>query len=240
MLRIFFERIIEWDWHDAPAGTRSSHGDFPPRPNRSPSSSTTPTPPSSWPPPERTAYPRYRLVVEILARTGLRASELCDLADDAVIHIGDGHWLRVPVGKLRNDRYVPLHPTSSSCSPTGPPPTPTTSATQRRLIADDHAPFDRRTIHRIVATVAERAGIGHVHPHQLRHTLATQAINRGMSLEAIAALLGHRSMKMTLTYARIADRIVADEYVRRAPRSTRSTTPPPHPARCPPRSRPPP
>jgi hypothetical protein len=51
-----------------------------------------------------------------------------------------------------------------------------------------------------------------VTPHQLRHTLATQAINRGMSLEAIAALLGHRSMRMTMVYARIADRTVADEY----------------------------
>ena len=62
--------------------------------------------------------------------------------------------------------------------------------------------------------MAKRAGIGHVHPHQLRHTLATQAINRGMSLEAIAALLGHRSMRMTMTYARISDRTVADEYFR--------------------------
>ena len=33
-----------------------------------------------------------------------------------------------------------------------------------------------------------------------------------MSLEAIAALLGHRSMRMTLIYARIADRTVANEY----------------------------
>ena len=33
-----------------------------------------------------------------------------------------------------------------------------------------------------------------------------------MRLEAIAALLGHRTMEMTLTYARIADRVVADEY----------------------------
>jgi hypothetical protein len=63
-----------------------------------------------------------------------------------------------------------------------------------------------------VATVAKRAGIGHVHPHQLRHTLATQSINRGMSLESIAALLGHRSMDMTLTYARISDDTVAAAY----------------------------
>lgn len=33
-----------------------------------------------------------------------------------------------------------------------------------------------------------------------------------MSLEAIAALLGHRSLRMTMVYARIADRTVADEY----------------------------
>ncbi|HLQ55555.1 MAG TPA: site-specific integrase, partial [Streptosporangiaceae bacterium] len=45
------------------------------------------------------------------------------------------------------------------------------------------------------------AGVPGVHPHRLRHTLATQAINRGMRLEAIAALLGHRKMEMTLIYA---------------------------------------
>ncbi len=33
-----------------------------------------------------------------------------------------------------------------------------------------------------------------------------------MSLEAIAALLGHKTLGMTLVYARIADRTVADEY----------------------------
>jgi len=55
-------------------------------------------------------------------------------------------------------------------------------------------------------------GLATSRPHQLSHTLATQAINRGMSLEAIAALLGHRSLSMTMVYARIPDRIVAEEY----------------------------
>src|SRR5437763_9497655 len=59
-------------------------------------------------------------------------------------------------------------------------------------------------VDRAVLKVAQAAGIGRVSPHQLRHTLATQAINRGMSLEAVAALLGHRSLSMTLVYARIA------------------------------------
>src|SRR6266487_6568169 len=54
--------------------------------------------------------PRDRLVVELLARTGMRAGELADLDAGAVVRIGAGHWLRVPLGKLRTDRYVPLHP----------------------------------------------------------------------------------------------------------------------------------
>jgi hypothetical protein len=33
-----------------------------------------------------------------------------------------------------------------------------------------------------------------------------------MSLEAIAALLGHKSMRMTMVYAKISNRTVADEY----------------------------
>jgi hypothetical protein len=126
--------------------------------------------------------------------------------------IGDAHWLRVPVGKLRNDRYIPLHPDLVALLAEWTATNAEHIHRQRRLIADEHKPIDRRTVHRIVATVAKQAGIGHAHPHQLRHTLSTQAINRGMRLEAIAALLGHRSMEMTLTYARIADRVVADEY----------------------------
>ena len=65
---------------------------------------------------------------------------------------------------------------------------------------------------RMLNRAGKTAGLPHIHPHQLRHTLATQAINRGMSLEAIAAMLGHRSMDMTRRYAKIANRTVADEY----------------------------
>ncbi len=46
----------------------------------------------------------------------------------------------------------------------------------------------------------------------MNRTMLITSINRGMSLEAIAALLGHRSMDMTLIYARISDDTVADAY----------------------------
>jgi hypothetical protein len=59
---------------------------------------------------QATNDPRERLVVEVLARTRRPAGEMCGVDADAVVLIGDGHWLRVPVGKLRNDRYLPLPP----------------------------------------------------------------------------------------------------------------------------------
>jgi integrase-like protein len=80
------------------------------------------------------------------------------------------------------------------------------------MFTDHGRPIPGRRVDYAVHAAAKHAGIGHVTPHQLRHTLATQAINRGMSLEAIAALLGHASLSMTMTYARIADRTVAEEY----------------------------
>ena len=51
-----------------------------------------------------------RVTVEMLLRTGLRVSEFTGLPADAVVLIGAGPWLHVPVGKLREDRYLPLHP----------------------------------------------------------------------------------------------------------------------------------
>jgi hypothetical protein len=154
---------------------------------------------------------RRRLIVELLARTGMRAGELGALRDDAMFRLSGAHWLRIPVGKLHNDRTVPLHPVLVELiddyrSERGP------STSGYLVVRNDGQPFDRRTIHRYVAAVAKRAGTGHVHPHQLRHTLATQLLNRGMSLEAIAALLGHRSPRMTLVYARISNDVVAAQY----------------------------
>ncbi len=212
MLRMFFERVIEWDWADAPARNPIIGRDIPPRREALPRFLDDRDAARLMAAARAATDPRDRLVVEVLARTGMRAGELCDLDADAVVLIGDGHWLRIPVGKLRNDRYVPLHPdlvtllaewTAAQPRPHPPPPptaSPTTAAPSTVTSSDASC----------AASPAMPACV--VHPHQLRHTLATQAINRGMRLEAIAALLGHRSMHMTLTYARIADRVVADEY----------------------------
>ena len=212
-LRTFFERIIEWDHDDAPARLLIYTSDFPALDEPLPKFLDDPTAAKFMAALAQDPNRRRRLMVELLARTGMRVGELAGLEDDAMVSLGDIRQLRIPVGKLHNDRYVPLLPMLVDLivgyrAWRGP------SRSGRLVERDDGKPFDRRTIHRYVAAVAKRAGIGHVHPHQLRHTLATQSVNRGMSLEAIAALLGHRSMDMTLVYARISDRTVAEEYFR--------------------------
>lgn len=213
MLRTFFERIIEWDYDDAPARLPIYSTDFPALDEPLPKFLDDPTAAKFMAALANDPNRRRRLMVELLARTGMRVGELAALEDDAVVRQGDLHQLRIPVGKLHNDRYVPLLPMLLDLivdyqAMRG------SSRSGHLVERDDGKAFDRRTIQRYVAAVAKQAGIGHVHPHQLRHTLATQSINRGMSLEAIAALLGHRSMDMTLLYARISDRTVAEEYFR--------------------------
>ena len=110
MLRMFFVRIAEWGWDDAPVRVPIFFGDVPERDEPLPRFLDDAT------------YTRFmralaaesrlhrRVAIELLARTGMHVGELCDLEPDAVTVIGDAHWLRIPLGKLHNDRYVPLHP----------------------------------------------------------------------------------------------------------------------------------
>jgi hypothetical protein len=155
--------------------------------------------------------PFTRLAVEFLARTGLRKGEFLDLTTESVVQIGSAYWLHVPLGKLRTDRYIPLHPQLKDMLDEWVAQRPA-GLREPWLFMERGRRIGKQRVGDAVANAAVAAGIGRVTPHQLRHTLATQAINRGMSLEAIAALLGHKSMRMTMVYAKIANRTVADEY----------------------------
>jgi len=209
-VRMFFERIIEWGWDDAPVRVPIFAGDLPRKDEPLPRFLDDPTFALFMRAARAEARPLTRLAIELLARTGMRVGELCALEADAVILIGETHWLRIPVGKLHNDRYIPLHPQLVGMLAEWAL-TPNAHA-GGWLLTNNGRALNRQAVTRMLNRITKAAGIGHVHAHQLRHTVATQAINRGMSLEAIAALLGHRSLDMTMTYARIADRTVADEY----------------------------
>jgi integrase len=211
VLRTCLERLAEWHGDDAPTRVLMFAGDLPrrdePLPRFLDDGASAKLLQAARADPDQFV----RLCVEFLARTGLRKGEFLDLTVDSVVQIGSAYWLHVPVGKLRNDRYIPLHPQLKELLDDWIANRPA-GLRSRWLFTDRGQRISRRRVDDAVAKAARAAGIGHATPHQLRHTLATQAINRGMSLEAIAALLGHRSMTMTMVYARIANRTVADEY----------------------------
>jgi site-specific recombinase XerD len=210
-LRMFFVRIEEWGWNEAPARVPMFPGDLPRQDHPLPKALDDAAAAKLLRAAQAQPRMLIRVTVEVLLRTGLRVSEYTSLRSDAVVHIGTGPWLHVPVGKLREDRYLPLHPQLVALIDDYR--TAHISAEHPLLLPRENGrALDRHTVTRFLNKAGAAAGLPHIHPHQLRHTLATQAINRGMSLEAIAAMLGHRSLDMTLRYAKIANRTVADEY----------------------------
>ena len=54
----------------------------------------------------------------------------------------------------------------------------------------------------------KEAGIDDVRLHDLRHTVASQAVARGVALSTVARMLGHSDPTMTLRYAHVSDREV--------------------------------
>jgi integrase len=210
-LRTFFTRITEWGYHDVPARIPVYSTDRPRLDKPLPKFLDDAQAAAFMTAARNLPEALDRLMLEILARTGMRRGELLGLRIDAVVQIGTGYWLRTPVGKLHTDRYIPLHPQLKTLIDDWLTQRPGWQASDL-LLLDRGRPIPPTRVDRAVQKAAAAAGLGHVHPHQLRHTLATQAINRGMSLEAIAALLGHHDLSMTMVYARIGDRTVADEY----------------------------
>lgn len=68
------------------------------------------------------------------------------------------------------------------------------------------APYTRLTIGGIevrLRNLGKRLGITKVHPHKFRRTLATMAIDKGMPIEQLQQLLGHKRIDTTLQYAMV-------------------------------------
>ena len=61
-----------------------------------------------------------------------------------------------------------------------------------------------RSIERIVRQAARRAGLGDVHPHQLRHSFATHLLNSGADVIYVSHLLGHANVGVTAKYLHVA------------------------------------
>ena len=65
---------------------------------------------------------------------------------------------------------------------------------------------------RLLKTVAKQCGIEkNVSSHLARHTFATYALEKGVTLESVGKMLGHKKMETTKIYARTTDRKIDNE-----------------------------
>jgi site-specific recombinase XerD len=87
-----------------------------------------------------------------------------------------------------------------------------------------HRPLCKDFVRGRIKAAGERVGVK-VTPHQLRHTYATQLLNAGCRITTLQALLGHERLQTTLTYARVHDRTVADDYYKAMQRIERRIEP---------------
>lgn len=74
------------------------------------------------------------------------------------------------------------------------------------LFVSLQSPYNRMNIGGIevrLRQLGKRLGLNKVHPHKFRRTLATMAIDKGMPIEQLQQLLGHRRIDTTLQYAMV-------------------------------------
>ena len=146
----------------------------------------------------------------LLAHTGIRLNELLDLRR------GDldlaGARLRIDQGKGRKDRVVYLSATAGQAMArylAAQPALPTNAPLFYRTAAE---PLGYRWVEYRLRQLGDEAGVAHVTPHRLRHTLATRLINAGMPVTTLQKLLGHADLNTTQRYARVADPTVEHDY----------------------------
>ena len=72
-------------------------------------------------------------------------------------------------------------------------------------LVDPLEPTDVGTIECIVRGIGRRTGVEKTHPHRFRRTGATLALRQGMPLTTVSKLLGHESIATTQIYLDISD-----------------------------------
>lgn len=153
---------------------------------------------------ERTIDIRDKAILLLLARLGLRASEVADLKLD---DIDWSHGTFTVVGKSRHEAKLPLPQDVGDAI---------LSYLQhaRPRVGSSHVfitvvapwqPITRDVIKNATARAMKRANVeapSHG-PHILRHSAATALLRQGASLQVIGEVLRHRSIDTTALYAKV-------------------------------------
>lgn len=147
-----------------------------------------------------------KLIVWTLLDTGLRVSELCSLSPQNIL------WqqksLRIkgkggPHGKKSKQRIVPMSKRVQTLL-------------EHYFAINNKWPVGPRQVQKIVKQIANKAQISkEITPHILRHTFATLALQKGISLATVQKILGHDRLTTTSIYLNFTDEHVVEEFIRK-------------------------
>ena len=139
-------------------------------------------------------------MIDLLASSGMRVGEMVllnrndiDFNERECIVFGKGSKERV----VYFDARTKIHLQNYLMSRTDDNPA---------LFVSLKSPYERLKIGGVEVRLREfgkQLGINKVHPHKFRRTLATVAIDKGMPIEQLQQLLGHRKIDTTLQYAMV-------------------------------------
>lgn len=146
---------------------------------------------------------RMAALLWLLTSAGLRITEAL-AADVDTLALVRGHRTITVVGKGRRTRTVAIPPDAwhrleAYVDGRTAGPLFLTEARDRR--------WHRADAYRAVRRLGGRAGIDRLHPHVMRHTAATLALDAGESVDTVQDLLGHASPQTTMRYRAARDRV---------------------------------
>lgn len=162
----------------------------------------------------------YAPLFLLLRQTGMRIGELINLPKDCVItNDKEEKYLKVPLGKMDNERLVPLTGESLELIEgiRKAPPLKENRWDPNRLIG---LSGPASSVYRLLAHRFEKILGGMIDQerditfHRLRHTYATSLLTAGVGLVSLMKLLGHRRIEMTLRYAKVTPSHLRNEYLK--------------------------
>ena len=143
---------------------------------------------------------KHRLMIQMAYSTGMRASELINLAWEDIDFQRNAVHIKRAKGK--KDRLVMLSPKVKKALK---------ALCEARkgcvFIPKTGRKYTLRSIQQIIGNAARKAGITkRISPHTLRHSFATHLLERGTDIRHIRDLLGHKDISTTLIYTRISNK----------------------------------
>lgn len=164
----------------------------------------------------RQRYPRLWVMrlrdaamVITLLNTGLRVGELCSLRTSDV-HLSERKGtIIVRAGKGQKYRIVPLNGSTRQLIGDWLSVRPETNAVSL-FVGQRNSPVGTHSIQRAVERYATAAGLENVTPHTLRHSFAKALIDEGVTLDKVAALLGHSNLNTTRIYTTPSEQDLED------------------------------